>query len=77
MVKEALVAERERLFGLLQQVPVLSPFPSQANFILCAVKDGMAEKIKVRFHSLLSFSLDREAKGTELKCRHVNVSCMS
>lgn len=46
-VKEALVAERERLFALLQCVPVLSPFPSHANFILCAVKDGsMAGKLK-------------------------------
>ena len=58
MVKEALVTERERLFGLLQQVPVLTPFPSHANFILCAVKDGsMAGKIKVKIHSF-SFSLN-------------------
>lgn len=46
-VKAALVTERERLFGLLQRVPVLSPFPSHANFILCAVKEGTnAGKLK-------------------------------
>ncbi|KAI5083172.1 hypothetical protein GOP47_0002915 [Adiantum capillus-veneris] len=48
-VKAALVSERERMFGLLQGVSFLSPFPSHANFILCAVKEGMtAAKLKVR-----------------------------
>lgn len=50
-VRDALVSERQRLFGLLQGVPFLEPYPSAANFILCkvtqgrdakAVKDGLA-----------------------------------
>ncbi|KAH7366436.1 hypothetical protein KP509_18G077900 [Ceratopteris richardii] len=46
-VKRDLIAERERLFGLLKDVPVLSPYPSHANFILCAVKEGtVAAKLK-------------------------------
>jgi histidinol-phosphate aminotransferase len=40
-----LIAERERLFSRLQELEFLQPFPSQANFILCAVKDGKAKQI--------------------------------
>jgi histidinol-phosphate aminotransferase len=48
-VKNALVKERERLFGLLQGVPFLKPYPSAANFILCDVKESHdAKAIKVR-----------------------------
>lgn len=39
-VKKALVVERDRLFQQLQSVPAFSPYPSHANFILCAVRDG-------------------------------------
>jgi histidinol-phosphate aminotransferase len=36
-VREALVKERQRLFGFLQSIPFLEPYPSSANFILCKV----------------------------------------
>jgi histidinol-phosphate aminotransferase len=36
---ERIKAERERLFGLLQGVSFLTPFASEANFVLCRV-DG-------------------------------------
>jgi histidinol-phosphate aminotransferase len=36
-VREALVAERQRLVALLGEVPYLEPYPSAANFILCKV----------------------------------------
>ena len=37
-VRAKLIRERNRLFSLLQDVPFLEPFPSQANFILCNVR---------------------------------------
>ena len=37
-----IVNERERLFTELKKIPFLTPFPSQANFIYCLVKDGQA-----------------------------------
>lgn len=40
-VRDLLVAERERLIPLLAEVPYLSPLPSQANFILCRVSEGV------------------------------------
>lgn len=46
-VRDALVRERERLFGLLKEVPFLNPYPSYSNFILCEVTSGMdAKKLK-------------------------------
>ena len=36
-VRDALVAERGRLFDVLQAVPYLEPYPSAANFVLCKV----------------------------------------
>ncbi len=36
----AIIAERERLFGELKKIKWLKPFPSQANFILCSVLTG-------------------------------------
>ncbi|MCD6453226.1 MAG: histidinol-phosphate transaminase [Dehalococcoidales bacterium] len=44
----AIIAERERLFTRLQQVKSLKPFPSQANFILCAVVKGSAIELRQR-----------------------------
>lgn len=37
-VRNLLVAERERLYSLLKEVPYLEPYPSHSNFILCKVK---------------------------------------
>jgi histidinol-phosphate aminotransferase len=40
-VKDALVAERQRLYeSLRDEVPFLKPYPSQSNFVLCRVTDG-------------------------------------
>lgn len=41
----AVVAERERLFAKLKQLKFLKPWPSKANFILCAVVKGDAQLI--------------------------------
>ena len=38
--------ERERLFDLLNDVPFLRPWPSQANFILCRVEGRNAAELK-------------------------------
>ena len=43
---KAIVAERERLFAELKKVKWLKPYPSQANFILCAVPNGKARELK-------------------------------
>ncbi|KAF8072423.1 HISN6B [Scenedesmus sp. PABB004] len=43
-VRDALLAERARLFAALSGVPWLEPFPSNANFILCKVDQGRDAK---------------------------------
>lgn len=42
----ALVEERERLFLKLKALPFLKPYPSEANFILCQVRDVSAKNIQ-------------------------------
>lgn len=42
---KAIVAERERLFEELSKFEFLKPFPSRANFIFCAVRDGRAKEL--------------------------------
>ncbi len=42
-----LIAERERVFAELQTISGLSPFPSEANFILMHVRDGRAKELKL------------------------------
>ena len=42
---KAIIKERERLFGLLQEVGWLEPYPSQANFILARVLRGQAAEV--------------------------------
>ena len=41
-----IVAERDRLFGELKKLKFLKPFPSQANFIFCAVLNGEASELQ-------------------------------
>ena len=41
----SIVAERERMIGLLREVPGVSPWPSSGNFVLCQVQPGRAEKV--------------------------------
>ena len=43
---EAIITERERLFGRLEKFEWLKPFPSQANFILCSVLNGEAIELR-------------------------------
>jgi histidinol-phosphate aminotransferase len=41
-----IIAERQRLFSLLKEIPWLYPYPSQANFILCRVMERDAAQVK-------------------------------
>ncbi|HEX6289821.1 MAG TPA: histidinol-phosphate transaminase [Herpetosiphonaceae bacterium] len=41
-----IVAERERVFGELQMIAGLRPYPSQANFILIRLHDGRGKELK-------------------------------
>ncbi|MBI2886723.1 MAG: histidinol-phosphate transaminase [Chloroflexi bacterium] len=41
-----LIAERERLYGKLREVPYLEPLPSRANFVLCRVQGQDAGQLK-------------------------------
>lgn len=43
---KAIIAERDRLFIELGKLKFLNPFPSQANFILCAVLNGEASQLQ-------------------------------
>jgi len=43
---KAIIKERDRLFGELEKVEFLKPFPSRANFILCSVADGKADELR-------------------------------
>jgi len=43
---KAIVAERERLFEELKKLKFLKPFPSKANFVFCAVRNGKASEIQ-------------------------------
>jgi histidinol-phosphate aminotransferase len=45
-VVNLLIAERERLYQLLTTIPYLSPYPSEANFILCRVVEREALDLK-------------------------------
>jgi histidinol-phosphate aminotransferase len=43
---KAIIAERQRLFAGLKSLGWLRPYPSQANFILCAVEKGNAADLQ-------------------------------
>ena len=45
-VVDKLKAERNRLYALLQTIPYLHPYPTQANFILCRVLERDARALK-------------------------------
>jgi histidinol-phosphate aminotransferase len=45
-VGSQLIAERHRLYGKLDEIPWLEPYPSQANFILCKVLGRDAGNVK-------------------------------
>lgn len=42
----AIIAERKRLYGKLQEIPWLFPYSSQSNFILCRVGGREAGQVK-------------------------------
>ena len=42
---KAIVAERERMMGLLQRIPGTKAWPSQANFILFSLPEGQGQRI--------------------------------
>ena len=42
---KAIVVERDRMMGLLKQIPGVKPWPSQANFILCRLPEGRGKEI--------------------------------
>jgi histidinol-phosphate aminotransferase len=45
---EAIIKERARLFNALQEISWLKPYPSQANFIYCAVLKGNAAELHLK-----------------------------
>ncbi|MSQ14809.1 MAG: histidinol-phosphate transaminase [Dehalococcoidia bacterium] len=45
-VVRAITDERHRLYSGLSNIPFLKPTPSQANFILCSLKEGSAANLK-------------------------------
>jgi histidinol-phosphate aminotransferase len=42
---QAIVKERDRMMGLLQEIPGVKPWPSRANFILCQLPEGRGKEI--------------------------------
>jgi histidinol-phosphate aminotransferase len=40
-----IVAERDRMMDLLKEIPGITPWPSQANFILCQLPPGRGQEI--------------------------------
>ncbi len=47
----ALKQQRDRLYRALQTHPLLEPLPSQANFLLCRVREGSAAALQRRLAS--------------------------
>ncbi len=47
-VGQRMIAERERLYYLLQSIPWLRPYPTHSNFILCQVLNRDARQLKQR-----------------------------
>jgi histidinol-phosphate aminotransferase len=44
---DRILAERARLMGALQELPALSPYPSDSNFILCRLAGGDGRALKL------------------------------
>ena len=42
---QSIVDERDRMMGLLKQIPGVTPWPSRANFILCKLPEGRGQEI--------------------------------
>ena len=41
----SIVAERDRMFSLMEGIPGVKPWPSQANFILCQFSEGTGKAV--------------------------------
>ena len=63
--------DREKLFGMLSTIPYLQPIPSEANFILCRVKNLPASYIK---NFLLERGILVRYYETELLKNYIRVS---
>ena len=48
---KAIIAERERLFQELKELKWLKPYPSRANFILCAILNDKASELKQKLQN--------------------------
>ncbi len=48
---DQIISERERLYGYLEELTWLDPYPTQTNFILCKVKDRNALDVKNKLAS--------------------------
>lgn len=42
---QAIVAERKRMIAMLEEIPGLQVWPSQANFVLCRLPEGRGQEI--------------------------------
>lgn len=73
-VKDALVSERERLFGVLKALPGIEPYPSEANFILCKVVGHDAAKVKDRL--MREEGIMVRAEKTRCCARANGVACL-
>lgn len=47
-IGQRILAERERFFNMLQAIPWIDAYPSQANFILCRVSGLDARELKMK-----------------------------
>ena len=45
---KAIIKEKDRLYKGLKETKSLTPFPSRANFVFCAVRDGRANELHRR-----------------------------
>jgi len=43
-----IICERQRLYGLLGELPGLRPYPSRANYILCRLRGASSREVKER-----------------------------
>ena len=66
-----IVHERERLYGLLGEIPYLSPYPSQANFVLCRVDRHPARDLK---RTLEEYGIMVRYFNNPILERHIRVS---
>ena len=67
----SIVVERDRMMTLLIDIPGLTPWPSQANFILCQLPEGRGKEI---FEGLCNRGIFLRHFGTDRLKDHVRAS---